>query len=125
MSEGTVSRGEVKRLMKSLNDNVAIRGKTLEDPVVQQAIQDAATSMHLGPPSIEVRDKIWGMIIAAFAIVLIGSGIALLLGMSKGVAEDGVSPELVLTVFMSCASFLAGLLAPAPFAHVPPKRSEP
>jgi hypothetical protein len=111
--------------MRSLSENTEIQGKALGDPVVQRAIQDAATSLNFGPPSMEVRDKIWAMIIAAFAIVLIGSGIALLLGMSKGVATGGVSPELVLTVFMSCASFLAGLLAPAPFAHVPSRRPDP
>jgi hypothetical protein len=110
--------------MKSLSENAEIQGRTLGDPVVQLAIQDAATSLNFGPPSMEVRDKIWAMIIAAFAIVLIGSGIALLVGMSRGIAQDGVSPQLVLTVFMSCASFLAGLLAPAPFAHVPPKSND-
>ncbi len=61
-------------------------------------------------PNQSIIDKIWLIVILSFALVLIGSFIALAIGtLNTDIANNG-EPDLLLAVFTSVAGFFAGLL---------------
>jgi ABC-type phosphate transport system permease subunit len=72
--------------------------------------KDAAQQLGF-KPSRQVTDMIWMTIVISFALILVGSVIAL----AAAVFIYGkLSGDLLLTVFTTSAAFLAGLLAPSP-----------
>ncbi len=64
------------------------------------------------PPTPRARDRLWLIVVIAFALVLVGSFLTL----SAAVFAIGgkASPELILTMFTSVVGFLAGLFVPSP-----------
>ena len=89
-------------------------GKLPED---QKNVVTKELVAGLGAPSQAVRDRIWLIIVRAFAFVLISS--AVLLGCAifietKASASYFGKIETVVTVFTSALAFLSGLLAPSP-----------
>jgi hypothetical protein len=93
----------------------AIKGRPAEDK--KEIAQTAATAANgvLQPPDGETRNKLWLIIVIAFAIVLVGGFITLALGVFLLEGEK-VRPELVLTMFTTVVGFLAGLFTPSPVA---------
>ena len=69
----------------------------------------------MGLPSTRIRDRLWLIVVGAFAIVLVGSFLALASGLIF--FRDNIAPELVLTMFTSVVGFLAGLFTPSPVAN--------
>ena len=99
-------------------------------PALEEAIQErpkedkkeiaenlTAAANGIGPPDPETRDKLWTIVVTAFAIVLVGGFVALALGVFLPIRENGVKPELILTTFTSVVGFLAGLFTPSPVAR--------
>jgi hypothetical protein len=72
----------------------------------------------LPAPGEKTRDRLWLVVVSAFAFVLAGSFISIATGMfvspNQGVV---VKPELVLTMFTSVVGFLAGLFVPSPTSN--------
>ena len=68
------------------------------------------------PPTDGARDRLWLIVVCAFAIVLVGSFTALAVGVFLP-ASGKVTPELILTMFTSVVGFLAGLFVPSPIAN--------
>ena len=68
----------------------------------------------LGAPTQRARDRLWLIVVSAFALVLVGGFVTLALGVFLTPAQDGVKPELILTTFTSVVGFLAGLFVPSP-----------
>lgn len=67
----------------------------------------------LGSPGQWARDTLWIIVVASFAIVLVGSFATL----AAGVSGNQVKPELILTMFTSVVGFLAGLFVPSPIGR--------
>jgi len=68
----------------------------------------------LGLPTQRARDRLWLIVVSAFAVVLVGGFVTLALGVFLTPAQNGVKPELILTTFTSVVGFLAGLFVPSP-----------
>lgn len=68
----------------------------------------------MGAPTQRARDRLWLIVVTAFALVLVGGFGTLALGVFRTPAENGVKPELILTTFTSVVGFLAGLFVPSP-----------
>jgi len=84
----------------------------------QSPDEQAKIIKHLGGPAVgpatqKARDRVWLIVIIAFAIVLVGSFATLACGVfwSPG---GSIKPELILTMFTSVVGFLAGLFTPSP-----------
>lgn len=89
-----------------------------EQKEVAQKITAAAANGIVGPRQ-ETSDKLWTIVVSAFAVVLVGAFLALAIGVFVPVQEKGVKPELILTTFTSVVGFLAGLFTPSPVAKKP------
>ncbi len=89
--------------------------KALLDSLPSEDQKKVATSVLAGPTD-KVRDWIWLIAVAAFAIVLVGSFITLAISVFVTV-PGGTSAQLILTVFTSVVGFLAGLFAPSPVSN--------
>ena len=87
-----------------------------EQKEVAQKITAAAANGIVGPRQ-ETSDKLWTIVVSAFAVVLVGAFLALAIGVFVPVQEKGVKPELILTTFTSVVGFLAGLFTPSPVAR--------
>ena len=88
----------------------AIRALSAQDQ------RNAAQQLGLRPGR-QVTDVIWMIIVTSFALIVLGSFIAL----AVAVLIDGkLSGDLLLTVFTTSTAFLAGLLAPNPTQAKPP-----
>jgi hypothetical protein len=74
------------------------------------------SSIAMAPPTPRVRDKLWLIVVAGFATVLVGSFATLAIGVFLPAAGK-VTPELVLTMFTSVVGFLAGLFVPSPISN--------
>ena len=70
----------------------------------------------MGKPSDKIRDVLWIIVIAAFAVVLVGSFSTLAWGVFHA-TTGSVKPELILTMFTSVIGFLAGLFTPSPVGN--------
>jgi len=68
----------------------------------------------LPAPGEKTRDRLWLVVVSAFAFVLAGSFVSIATAMFVTVPQGGVKPELVLTMFTSVVGFLAGLFVPSP-----------
>lgn len=94
----------------------AMQGRTkAEKQEIAAGATEAANGM--GGPNPETRDKLWKIVVTAFAIVLVGGFIALAIGLFVPNPKEGeslVNPELILTTFTSVVGFLAGLFTPSP-----------
>lgn len=67
-------------------------------------------------PDRDVTDKIWLIIIVAFAIVLVGSFITLAASVVLPVSlKSDANPQIILTIFTTVTGFLAGLFTTSPF----------
>ncbi|MBK8254892.1 MAG: hypothetical protein IPK82_19810 [Polyangiaceae bacterium] len=106
MSDLTTLREGVRSLPISERKALVIETANNLD---EQGKQEVVSS--LGPPTQRVADIIWVVIVAAFALVLIGS-----FGTMAWVSVSGKEQPVLLTVFSSVAALLAGLLAPSPIA---------
>lgn len=94
----------------------AMQGRTKEEKQEIAKNVVAAANGGLPPPNPETRDKLWKIVVTAFAIVLVGSFIALAVGVFAPIQAKGVKPELILTTFTTVVGFLAGLFTPSPVA---------
>jgi len=75
-------------------------------------------SSAVGNPGAAARDRLWTIVVGAFAFVLVASFTAIATGMFISRPSDSaVKPELVLTMFTSVVGFLAGLFVPSPAAN--------
>jgi len=95
----------------------AIQGRPeAEKKAIAEQVSAAAQSV-VGEPSQKTRNRLWMIVVSAFAIVLVGSFVALAVGVFVPIQEKGVKPELILTTFTSVVGFLAGLFTPSPVAR--------
>ena len=92
----------------------AIEGRPAEDKKEIAQTATAAANGGLQPPNDETRNKLWLIVVSAFAFVLVGSFIALAMGVFFLKGQDPVKPELILTTFTTVVGFLAGLFTPSP-----------
>ena len=68
---------------------------------------------HLSAPDQAITDKIWIIVITAFAVVLVGSFLTLAAGIILQIASSNL--QVILTVFTTVTGFLAGLFTTSPF----------
>src|SRR5947199_10153179 len=82
---------------------------------VNETIQtDFKTVGHLPAPASDVTDKIWLIVIIAFAVVLVGSFLTLAVSTFL-VSKNEVDLQIILTIFTTVTGFLAGLFTTSPF----------
>lgn len=86
-------------------------------PPEERAATIRAVSAVMNQPSAGVRDRLWLIVIAAFAVVLVGSFITLAISVFVAPSAGGTSGQVILTMFTSVVGFLAGLFAPSPVAN--------
>jgi ABC-type uncharacterized transport system permease subunit len=74
----------------------------------------AVVSAYFPQPRSRTADRIWLIVVCAFAVVLLGSFATLAVSVFTPVAEGGTSGQTILAVFTSVVGFLAGLFTPSP-----------
>lgn len=67
----------------------------------------------MGEPSTSTRDRLWTIVVGAFALVLVGSFFVLAASVFYTQSVN-TSVQIILTVFTSVAGFLVGLFVPSP-----------
>ncbi len=100
---------------KSENEKIAI----LKDALVNFNKDDKsalvqALGARIPDPDQKTSDKVWLIIITAFAAVMLLSVLFLGFGMYVTPVTNGTKPDTVLTVFTTVTAFLAGLFTPSP-----------
>src|SRR4051794_6188281 len=76
---------------------------------LSDAEKKALKDLVFPDPSSSVVDKIWMVVVCAFVLVFLGSFVSLI-----------VKPtDPIMTIFMTTAAFLAGLLSPSPVQKKP------
>ncbi|MGO8880170.1 MAG: hypothetical protein ACLPVO_00425 [Desulfomonilaceae bacterium] len=76
------------------------------------------TDKAIAQPSVVTLDRIWLIVVYAFAIVLVGSALALVVSVLFLPPQgEKASPQLLLTVFTAAAGFLGGLFVPSPASN--------
>jgi len=87
----------------------------------KKAAEKFAASMGGGwqeRASPQVRDRLYQTIVRAFSVVMVGSFIALAIGVFWPAGTNNVvKPDTILTTFTTVVGFLAGLFAPSPFSR--------
>jgi len=73
-----------------------------------------ALGARIPDPDQRTSDKVWLIIISAFAAVMLLSVLFLGFGMYLTPVNNGTKPDTVLTVFTTVTAFLAGLFTPSP-----------
>jgi hypothetical protein len=68
----------------------------------------------LPPPAPHTLNLLWTIVVGAFVLVMVGSATILACCVFKAPAENGVKPEIILSLFTSVVGFLAGLFVPSP-----------
>ncbi|AUD06115.1 hypothetical protein [Spirosoma pollinicola] len=87
----------------------SIKGLSVDDR------KTVAQNIALAPPSGQIRDRIWMVVIWAFVILIVGSFIALSISLfTPEKTPDEARVQIMVTVFTTAAAFLTGLLAPSP-----------
>ena len=100
---------------KSENEKIAM----LKDALVNFTSDDKtalvqALGARIPDPDQKTSDKVWLIIISAFAAVMLLSVLFLGFGMYLTPVTNGTKPDTVLTVFTTVTAFLAGLFTPSP-----------
>lgn len=100
---------------KSENEKIAM----LKDALVNFTSEDKtalvqALGARIPDPDQKTSDKVWLIIISAFAAVMLLSVLFLGFGMYLTPVTNGTKPDTVLTVFTTVTAFLAGLFTPSP-----------
>jgi hypothetical protein len=88
-----------------------------EETLTKLSVQAVDQLPRLEPPSPPANDRIWLLIVGAFALVMIGSAAVLGAGVFSQVVDASkqiTKSDTILTVFTTVVGFLAGLLAPSP-----------
>ena len=99
--------------MEDLKTDTAGTLKMLSAEAVQQL-------PRLVPPTSPTNDRIWLVVVASFALVMVGAVVVLGLGVfgtTQDAAKQITKSDTMLTVFTTVVGFLAGLLAPSPVAR--------
>ncbi len=105
----------------ALADPTWIQGLKHDPETTLKSLAKEATASlptpAVAPPTSKVNDAIWLIVVAAFALVMVGS--AFVLGTSidteiKTNTSYVTKGETILTVFTTVVAFLAGLLSPSP-----------
>ncbi|KAB2920126.1 MAG: hypothetical protein F9K29_02860 [Hyphomicrobiaceae bacterium] len=94
-----------------------LRGLIDDLPETEKAVVARSLGPILGPPKAQTRDRIWLIVISAFALVLVGSAAVLGIGVfstATDATKQITKSDTILTVFTTVVGFLSGLLAPSP-----------
>lgn len=79
--------------------------------------KDVAKKAGISPPTQGVADKIWRIVVWAFAIVMVGSFLTLAVGVFQTATADTprlVTSDIVVSMFTAAVGFFAGLFAKSP-----------
>lgn len=103
---------------KSENEKIAL----LKDALLNFTSEDKtalvqALGARIPDPDQKTSDKVWLIIISAFAAVMLLSVLFLGFGMYVTPVTNGTKPDTVLTVFTTVTAFLAGLFTPSPTSN--------
>ena len=132
---GVVETDEIEDLFRGLTAKApspALRGLLIDTvkalPPTERAaaaseVQAEVYGTAIGGPGPQARDKLWLIVVAGFSTVLVGSFLALAVGVFVP-ASGKVQPELILALFTSVVGFLAGLFVPSPAAQPPSGRKQ-
>ena len=88
-----------------------------EDTLKKLGVQAVDQLPRLELPTPPANDRIWLLIVGAFALVMVGSAAVLGIGVFGEVPDATkqiTKSDTILTVFTTVVGFLAGLLAPSP-----------
>lgn len=88
-----------------------------EDTLKKLGVQAVDQLPRLELPTPPANDRIWLLIVGAFALVMVGSAAVLGFGVFSqvlDVTKQITKSDTILTVFTTVVGFLAGLLAPSP-----------
>lgn len=113
-------------LLESFSRDVAAKPQAQQAQAIKEAVnalpedQKQAVAQALGvripDPDQTTSNKVWLIIIWAFAVALVGAVLVLGIGVFLPPVKDGVKPDMILTIFTTVTAFLAGLFAPSPVA---------
>lgn len=112
------------KALESFSHQIAAQPQAEQALAIKQAVdalpeaQKQAVAQALGiripDPDQTTSNKVWLIIIWAFASVMVGAVIVLSIGVFNAPAAGGTKPDTMLTVFTTVTAFLAGLFAPSP-----------
>ena len=110
--------------LESFSREVAAKPQAEQAAAIKEAVnalpedQKQAVAQALGvripEPDQTTSNKVWLIIIWAFAVAMIGAVFVLSLGVFIAPVSGGTKPDTILTVFTTVTAFLAGLFAPSP-----------
>ena len=83
-------------------------------PESQKEAVAQALSSRIPDPDPKTANKVWLIIIWAFAGVMVGAALVLSIGVFLGPTTGVTKPDTILTLFTTVTAFLAGLFAPSP-----------
>lgn len=86
-------------------------------PAEHRQLIARAIDARIPDPDQSTGNRVWLIIVGAFAAVMIGAMTVLAITVFAPPVGGAAMPETILTVFTMAASFLAGLLAPSPLAR--------
>ena len=77
--------------------------------------KEVAEILGIGSPSEKTRNKLWTIVVWAFAIVMVGAFLFIAVGAFLSKPENPVaSGDILLSIFTASVGFFAGLFAPSP-----------
>jgi hypothetical protein len=88
-------------------------------PAAEREALAQALFVRIPDPDQKTGNRVWLIIVGAFAAVMVGAMVVLAITVFAPPAGGAAMPETILTVFTMTASFLAGLLAPSPLDRRP------
>lgn len=113
-------------VLETFSREVAAKPQSEQAAAIKEAVnalpddQKEAVAQALGvripEPDQSTSNKVWLIIIQAFAFALIAAVAILGIGVFVAPAENGTKPDTILTIFTTVTAFLAGLFAPSPVA---------
>lgn len=99
--------------------NILEQLKLTPEKTLQQLAAKATTDLPpvIPPPDTKTANVVWIIVVASFALVMIGAayiiGASVFTKIDKDVVYIG-KVDMVLTVFTTVVAFIAGLLSPSP-----------
>ena len=113
-------------MLESFSREVAAKPYSEQASAIKEAVnalpndQKEAVAQALGvrlpDPDQSTSNKVWLIIIRAFAFAMIAAVTVLGVGVFVPPVTDGIKPDMILTIFTTVTAFLAGLFAPSPVA---------
>lgn len=109
-------------LLESFSSALAAKPQSERARATQEAVNALpndqknlmAEALGLHPPSPSTSNKVWLVVIYAFAFSMVVSVVVLGVGVFVSSTNGVAKPDTILTIFTTTTAFIAGLFSPSP-----------